>query len=109
METDGSIHHLLKMNKYYNLISEFSFYLSHVTITTLMYKHLPTRQYLEIKTLNFIIHLIAQLICTQQVMEDYDTSICERCFLECKRKVEICFEKRMMSEPLGHDFFFIYI
>ncbi|KRY68352.1 hypothetical protein T4A_5054, partial [Trichinella pseudospiralis] len=63
METDGSIHHLLKMNKY----------LSHVTITTLMYKHLPTRQYLEIKTLNFIIHLIAQLICTQQVMEDYDT------------------------------------
>ncbi|KRX92288.1 hypothetical protein T4E_5924 [Trichinella pseudospiralis] len=30
------IHHLLKMNKYYNLISEFSFYLSHVTITTLV-------------------------------------------------------------------------
>ncbi|KRY83127.1 hypothetical protein T4D_8614, partial [Trichinella pseudospiralis] len=67
METDGSIHHLLKMNKYMTVL------LSHVTITTLMYKHLPTRQYLEIvkikKTLNFIIHLIAQLICTQQVMD----------------------------------------
>ncbi|KRZ01222.1 hypothetical protein T4B_5849 [Trichinella pseudospiralis] len=45
------------------------------------------------------------------------TSVVMGCFLECKRKVEICFEKRMMfyfeqplqSEPLGHDFFFIYI
>ncbi|KRY68866.1 hypothetical protein T4A_13170, partial [Trichinella pseudospiralis] len=50
-------------------------FLSHVISITLLhsncrtntYKHLTTRQYLKIS--NFIIHLIAQLICTQQVMD----------------------------------------
>ncbi|KRY80990.1 hypothetical protein T4D_827, partial [Trichinella pseudospiralis] len=91
------IHHLLKMNKYYNLISEFSFYPRHyhhigfilIAALTLKHKlvaHVQASHYKTIsgnsedkgcfhlynsvlitfqKTLNFIIHLIAQLICTQ--------------------------------------------